>query len=173
MSVPGGPTVEPTRATHVAFAAVAGFVVAGTLLWTWQGFGRSLPLVGALAWGSVALIALGLAWLTRRTRTQLRSRRDTLTPRDALNRVLLAKTSILAGTGLGAAYLALVVLVLPALPAPLAVERLIHGTLAVVACAVWALAGAALERACRIPEDPDDTRDTPADDGSSGPPRLS
>lgn len=173
MTTPRGPTVEPTRAAHVAFAAVAGLLVAGMLLWTWQGFGHSLPLVGPLAWGSVLLIAGGIAWLMVRTRTQLRRRRDTLTPQEALNRVLLAKTSILAGAFLGAAYLALVALVLPALPAPLAAERLVHGGLAAVACMVWLLAGVGLERACRVPDDPDDTPDTRVGDGNSDAPKLS
>lgn len=173
MTTPGGPTVEPTRAVHVASAGVAGLLVAGMLLWTWQGFGHSLPLVGPLAWGAVLLIAGGIGWLALRTRSQVRGRRDTLTPQEALTRVLLAKTSLLAGAFLGAGYLALAVLVLPALPAPLAVERLLHGGLAVVACVLWVLAGAALERACRIPRDPDDPGDTRVDQPNSDDPKLS
>ena len=65
------------------------------------------------------------------------------------------------GAGLGAAYLFWVVLSLPGWPAPLAQGRVVHGSIATVLCACWALAGWFLERACRIRKDSGD--DTPGD----------
>ncbi|WP_342372887.1 DUF3180 family protein [Propioniciclava soli] len=160
------PTVAPTSPAQVVTAAVAGFAVAWVTLTTIQGLGRTLPLLGVPAWGSVVLITAGIVWLVVRTRRELRRRPDTLEASVALNRLVLGKTSILAGAGLGAAYLALVVLVWPALPAPLAVERLVHGGAAVAACLAWAVAGVALERSLRIDEGRDESANTP---GAGGP----
>lgn len=168
MSAPA-PTIRPTTPGQVVASVLVGFTAAWLVLWTLQGQGVSLPLVGPLAWFSVLLIAGGIVTLTVRTRREVRDRPDTLDASVALTRLLLGKTSVLAGAVLGGAYAALVVLVLPALPAPLAVERLAHGGVAVVACLVWSLAGWALQRALRIPpEDPDDSADTPGDADGPG-----
>lgn len=166
-----GPTVGPTTPTQVVAATLVGFGLSFLVLATLQGAGASLPLLGAPAWGSVLLIAVGIALLAARTRRERRQRPDTLEPRVALTRLVLGKTSVLAGAGLGGAYAALIVLVLPALPAPLAVDRLLHGGLALGFCIIWALVGWVLQRTLRVPpEDPDDSPDTPRGGDGSGPP---
>lgn len=154
------PTVNATRPVHVAAAIALGGLVVGGALWWWQGQGGSLPVVGPVAWASVLLIAGGVAWLAHRTRRTVRTARADLPAEQALTRVVLGKTSVLGGAFLGAAYAALVVLAMPALPAPLARERVLHGSLAVIACVLWAAVGAWLQAACRIPPG-DDTPDTP------------
>lgn len=166
----GRPTVWPTTPLQVATAAAAGFAVAWLLLSTLQGQGRSLPVVGVPGWASVLLITVGIVWMAVRTRRQVARRRDTLDAPTALNRVLLGKTSQLAGAGLGGAYAALVWLAVQAWPAPLAVERVLHGGAAVAACLVWAVSGWWLERACRIPPD---SGDTPPGSGDRDDPPLS
>lgn len=142
------PSIPPTRPLHVVTSALLGFAVAFAALWWWQGSGESLPIPGWASWASVALIAGGIAWLSRDRKPR--------EPQQSVNRALLGKTSMVAGAFLGAAYLALVALTLPGLPAPLAQERLIHGVLAVVACVLWVVAGWFLQRACLIPPDEDE-----------------
>ncbi len=155
------PTIEPTTATQVAIAAVAGGGLAWLLFGTLQGQGVALPVLGPVAWGSVVLIAVGIAYLAARTHAAVQRRRESIDPQQAVTRLLLGKTSILGGAALGAAYLALVWLARAGWPAPLATERVLHGSIAALACVGWSLAGWFLERACRIPDDND--RDTPGE----------
>ena len=84
-------------------------------------------------------------------------------PRQAVIRLLLGKTSLLAGAFLAGGYAALVLLALPALPAPLAITRVIHGGIAVIASVACSVAGRRLENACRVPPSSGDTdANTPA-----------
>lgn len=157
----GRPTIEATTWTQVAVAAMAGGGGAWLLLSTLQDRGLSLPVVGPVAWASVALIAVGIGVLAARTHATVWRRRDPIDPQQGLTRLLLGKTSLLGGAGLGGAYLALVALAWGGIPAPLASERVVHGGIAVLACLAWAGAGWALERACRIPPADTDEPDTP------------
>lgn len=145
------PTIDRTRPGHVVLAALLGVGASLLLLAWWQGQGGSLPIPGVVAWGSVLLIAVGIAWLAFRTRMTLARFRAAVTADQAVTRVLLGKTSMLAGALLGGGYAGLIALALPGWPAPLALERVLHGGLAVGACLLWVVAGARLESACRIP----------------------
>lgn len=157
------PTIAPTRPVQVIAAAVVGLAGTWLALSWWQGRGNTLPIPGVVAWASVAVIAVGVGYLTWRTRRTLADDPTSLDPQQAVTRLLLGKTSLLAGAFLGGAYLAVALLALPGLPAPLAVERVVHGGLAVVACVAWAVLGARLENACRIPPpEGDKDADTPA-----------
>ena len=155
------PTIEPTSPGWVVTSAMLGAGSAWLLFNTLQRMGESLPRIEAVAWVSVGVLAAGIAALAVNTARLVKERRTDLDPRAAVNRLLLGKTSLLAGAGLGAAYLFWVVLSLPGWPAPLAQGRVVHGSIATVLCACWALAGWFLERACRIRKDSGD--DTPGD----------
>lgn len=152
MSEPA-PTVLPTKATEVLAAALGGGLLAFMVFGGLVRFGRSLPLLGPAAWLSVAVCAAGIGGLAVVTRGTVQKRRGHLEPRSAVTRLLLGKTSLLAGAFLGAAYLGLVVVAAQGWPAPLAQERILHGGLAVLASVAWAVFGWLLERACRIPGD--------------------
>lgn len=158
------PTIHPTRVAQVVLAATLGGVGTWLLLNWWQGGGGTLPVPGVVAWASVVLIGGGVAFLTWRTRKARAEGPASLDPEQAVVRLLLGKTSLLAGAFLGGAYAAIVLLALPGLPAPLAVERVVHGGIAVVANAVWSALGRTLENACRLPPPPkqDQGADTPA-----------
>ncbi len=157
------PTVEPTAWRQVGLAVVLGFAMSWLVLTMTQDRGIPLPLVGPIAWASVLLIAAGVGWLAWQTRSQVRTRPDTLDPRQALIRVLLGKASVLGGMALAGAYAGLLGLAVVAWPAPLAVDRVTHGGVAFAGCLAWAIAGWTLERSCRIRDDRDD--DTPGDGG--------
>lgn len=164
MSAPA-PTILPTRGTEVATAALAGGSLAFLVFTGVVRFGQSLPVLGPAAWLSIAVCAAWTGRLAVVTRAALHQRRESLEPRTAVTRLLLGKTSLLAGTFLGAAYLGLIGVAVGGWPAPLARERVLHGGIAVVACAAWAVLGWLLERACRIPPDDDTPPDTRGGDG--------
>ena len=158
------PTLLPTKTTEVVAAALAGGILAYLVFGGFVRFGQSLPLLGPVAWLSILALGVGIAVLAVRTHRALQVRREQMEHSKALTRLLLGKTSLLGGAFLGAAYLGLAAVAASGWPAPLAVERVVHAGLAVVACVGWATAGWFLEQACRVPRDPDDTtRDTPAD----------
>ena len=109
------------------------------------------------------LIAVAALYLAVRTRRTLSEDPAALDPRQAVIRLLLGKTSLLAGAFLAGGYVALVLLAVPALPAPLAIERLVHGGIAAIAGVLCAVAGRRLENACRIPPPSGDSdANTPA-----------
>ncbi len=149
------PTVEPTHPGTVASAVLVG---AGLSWVTWQFVlftGRSLPALGPIVWLPILALALLIGWLAFVTRGAVRNGREPLEPATALPRLQLGKTSVLAGAGLAAAYVVLALVASGGLPAPLAQGRVGHATVAAFLCVVWAVAGLALESACRIPDDQD------------------
>lgn len=164
---PSGPTIRPTAWVQVVGTALGVLAVARWGLAWWQGQGGSLPVPSYPAWASVALIVVGIAWLARTTRRTLARDRAALDPEQAVTRLLLGKTSQIGGALLLGVYGALAWAAADALPAPLAVERVVHAGIAVLACVAWVLAGRALEAACRVPddEDADDPDDTPPGEG--------
>lgn len=156
------PTVTPTRAWHIVMAAALGVGGAWLGLTWWQGTGGTLPVPGFFAWASVVLICLGVGWLARRTRAVLLTDPTSLDPQQAVTRLLLGKTSQWGGAFLGGAYAGLVLSAVPGLPAPLAVERIVHSGIALVACVMWVVAGRWLENVCRVRDLPGDKdADTP------------
>ena len=104
----------------------------------WRDQGGSLPVPGVVAWASIALIAAGMVWLARTTRRTIAADRAALDPQQAVTRLLLGKTSQVAGALLLGAYGALAWVAVDGLPAPLAVERLVHAGAACAAASVIA-----------------------------------
>ncbi len=168
MTGPARPTIEATTGTQVAVAAMAGGGMTWLFLGTLQRAGQSLPVLGAVAWLSVVLLAAGIAVLALRTHRAIQVRREPMEPRTAVNRLLLGKTSVLGGAGLGSAYLVMAVVAAAGWPAPLAQSRVLHAGIAVAACLGWGLAGWFLERACRIPPDGNDDTDNDTPSGREG-----
>lgn len=161
------PTILPTRGTEVASAVLAGGLLGYLLFAGLVQFGYSLPVLSPIAWLSIMVCVVGIGVLAYRTHQTVQKRRDPIEHKQAITRLLLGKTSLLAGAFLGSAYLGLLVVAVQGWPAPLAQERVLHGGLAALACAGWALAGWLLERACRIPTDDDTPPATREGDGSS------
>lgn len=154
-----GPTIEPTTASQVVVAALAGAAFTWLGLTTLRNAGGSLPLLGPAAWASVGLVALGVGVLAVRTHRTVQVRREPLEPQQGMTRLLLGKTSLLGGVLLAAVYATVVVMAVEGWPAPLAVDRVVHAAVASALSVAWAVAGWFLERACRIPPSDDDTPD--------------
>ncbi len=158
---PSGPTITPSRPWVLALASGTTAVLSALALQWWQDQGGSLPIPGAMAWVGVGLLAVGVAWTARSTRRALARDPAALDPQTAVARIVLGKTSRLAGALLLGGHAALAVMASQAWPAPLAVTRVVHAGVTVLACAAWMIAGRALERACRT------SRHDESDGGSS------
>lgn len=150
------PTVHPTTLAHVAVAAVLGAGAAwiGVQLVSYSG--GSLPQPGPGGWVPPLLLGAVTGWLAWSTRRTLHVHHRPLEASVAVTRLRLAKAGVLVAAALGAAYLVLLISSLAGWPAPLAQSRVLHAALSCVTCLVWAVTAAALERACRIPIDPED-----------------
>lgn len=154
------PTVPPTSLRRALAAFGVGAVI-GFLTWhLLLAVGWSLPVLGASAWLVSLLAALLIGWQVGVVRRERRRPYDH-DPAVALTRVRLAQASIVVGLLLAGGYGSLVVAALPGWPAPLIVDRVVHGGLATVAALCWAGAGGVLEWQSRIPRR-DDEHDEPA-----------
>lgn len=115
-----------------------------------------LPWSGPLALAFVAALVGAMAYTTWR---RVQVAKKGMNPERGIRSVALGKASALGGMAMAAGYLALVVLSLDNLTAIAAQQRVLRGSVGVVAGLLLAAAGLWLERACRIPEPPDDGDD--------------
>ena len=114
------------------------------------------PRVGwlpVLALWLAAAILVGVAWATYRT---LHRRMLRLPPHQAVNRLVLAKASAIAGSVVAGGYLGYALSWVGTADGPLEIQRLLHSALAGVAGVVIVAASLALERACRVRPDDDE-----------------
>lgn len=150
------PSVGPTR-----YRALTAVVAVGVLL----GYGfavvtervrNAAPLV---QWPSVlALLAIAalLAAMALSTYRLLHRDRRRLDPQRAVMFLMLAKASSLVGALLAGGYAGFALHFIDSWEAELPRERVIRGASAAVAGVTVVIAGLLLERACRIPKDPED-----------------
>ncbi len=106
-----------------------------------------------LALVAIAAIVLVMAWSTYRTVHRERRRID---PHRAVSFLLLAKASSLVGALIAGGYLGFALEFVDRMEADLPRERVIRSLFAAVTAVVIVVSGLLLERACRIPKDPDE-----------------
>lgn len=144
-----------TRLRDLLIAAGAG-VLAGLLLVVGvtlaTGHPPVLPWTGPAVLVFVAAVIAGLAWSTWR---RVQTRRERIEPERGLMMVALGKASALGGAAIAAGYLAFVAVSLGNLSATGPQQRLIRGLVATVGGVLIGAAGLWLERACKVPDDPD------------------
>jgi hypothetical protein len=149
----------------VVLAAVAGAAL------TWGGFtllerfGWPLPPAPLLAAAAIGLLAAVTGVLAVRTHRAVQRRRVPVEASRAVAALALARTATLGGAALAGGYAAIAVHSLAHLAADLPRARLIGSAVALLASLALLVAGVALERACRIPDPPDDPDDaTPGEE---------
>lgn len=150
---------------HLVIAALVGAIGGWVLVAVAEitaGHPPVLPWSGPLVLVFVAALVGAMAYSTWR---RVQVAKKGLNPERGIRSVALGKASALGGVAMAAGYLVLVVLSLNNLSAVAAQQRVLRGSVAVVAGLLLAAAGLWLERACRIPE-PSDEGDDPAPAGS-------
>lgn len=141
---------------------------AGAAALTWTGYAvgdvlgwslPSVPLVAAALLGGVAVV---IGWLAHLTRGQVAA--AVLAPERAVARLALARAAMVGGAALAGGYLGIGIHAIPRLVAPAPQERAWGALAGLIAAVGLAWAGASLEKACRVPDPPENDAATPKDD---------
>lgn len=160
---PSGPTVAPTNWQAIGVAIVVGAGIGWSLFTALDALGWPAPQLPIVVTFAIALLALIIAAQALRTHRIIQVRREELPVRSAVALLVLGKTCLLAGAGLAAGYAAVAVYFWSRQDAALPRERVASSLVAVITSVALAVAGALLERACRIPRSPDEDATPPTD----------
>ena len=151
--------LRTTPATALAVTGLAGLAVGGAVRPLVERGGGVAPAVtwaAPLTLFAFALLLLGLARITYRT---IHQRHERIEPHRAVNLLVLAKASALAGAAVAGAYLGYGLSFLSDWDVALPRERVTRSLAACVVALLVVVGGLLLERACRVPGDPDDSDD--------------
>lgn len=153
---PNRVTIGPTRFRYLAAACALGALVGYTMVPFTQWLNGTAPTITPTSIGVLAVIAVVLALLAYSTYRTVHRDRQPMEPHRAVNLLLLAKASALMGAFVTGGYLGFGSQFLDSMDIVLPRERVFRsaaaasGAIAIVICALL------LERACRIPRDPEE-----------------
>jgi hypothetical protein len=155
------PPDPPGRIRTTSPGAVIAFALVGLVLgWLVRPLSvhasGSAPTVGWLpvvALAFVAAVVGSTAWSTHRA---VHRRHERLEPHHAVNRLVLAKASALAGSLVAGGYFGYALSWVGLTDAALARQRVIHALLAGLAAALLVTGSLLLERACKVGKDDPD-----------------
>ena len=169
MSDPAGPTgsVEPTGWQPIGVALVGGAGIGWSVFTALDAFGAALPPLPLVVTFAIAVLAAligGQAAVVHRT---IQVRRAPMPARRAVALLVLGKACLLTGAGLAGGYAAIAAYNWSRQDAILPRERVVSSLVAIVASVALAVAGAFLERACRIPGPPKEDATPSANPGST------
>jgi uncharacterized membrane protein len=158
----GSVNLTPSRALAVAalFGAIAGWLVVITA----NALDLSPPRVPWTTPVAVILVAALVGALAYSTYQRLHVRGERMDPQRAVAFLVLGKSSALAGAVVAGGYLAYALMFVTRMDAATPRERVIRSLVAMGTGIVLSVAGLLLERACRVPRDPDSEREGSAED---------
>jgi uncharacterized membrane protein YfcA len=148
--------VQPTSRVLLVALAVLGAAVGWTVVAAIENNGGVAPTLSWLtpvAWGFLSALLFVAA---RNTHQRIQVRRERVDPSRAVFLLMLAKASAFVGALCAGVYGGFALRFVDALSASGPRNRVIIAGLAAVVAIAVVVAGLLLERACRIPEDPDD-----------------
>jgi hypothetical protein len=149
-------TVGPTKLSVLAAVFVCGGLLGYALVPISESIGGSAPRVEWTAVAALVVIAgvlLVFAYTTYRTVHRDRKPMDATR---AVNFLMLAKASALVGALLAGGYLGFALQFVDSLDVPLPRERFVRSLICAVTGVVIVVSALLLERACRVPKDPED-----------------
>ncbi len=149
-------TVGPTRFRYLGVAFVIGAVVGYAIVPVSEHLNATAPMIqwdAVVVLVAIAAMQFVLAYSTYRT---VHRERRLMEPHRALNYLMLAKACALMGALVAGGYLGFGVQFVDQMDIVLPRERVIRSFAAAAAGAVVVVCGLLLERACRIPRDPDE-----------------
>jgi small-conductance mechanosensitive channel len=153
---PSGGSVKLTPFRALVVAAVFGGLGAWLLVVTANAFDLIPPEVPWTAPIGLILVAALVGALAYATHQRIQVRRERIEPQRAVAFLVLGKASALAGALVAGGYFGFALMFLTRLDAAAPRDRVIRSAIAVVAGIVLCVMGLLLERACKVPTEPEE-----------------
>ena len=159
----GSVNLTPFRALVVAavFGGLSGWLVVVIA----NAFDLIPPEVLWTAHIGLILVAALVGALEYATHQRIQVRRERIEPQRAVALLVLGKASALAGALVAGGYFAFALMFLTRLDAAAPRDRVIRSAVAIVAGVALCIMGLLLERACKVPTEPDEDADAGEGDG--------
>jgi H+/Cl- antiporter ClcA len=153
---PTGGSVNLTPLRALVVAAIFGGLAGWLLVVMAQAFDLIPPEVPWTAPIGLILVAALVGALAYSTHQRIQVRREHIEPQRAVAFLVLGKASALAGALVAGGYFGFALMFLTRLDAAAPRDRVIRSAVAVVAGIVLCVMGLLLERACKVPTEPED-----------------
>ena len=150
-------TVRPTSRRLLVAIVVLGAAIGWTLVKAIESGGGVAPTVSWLTLVAWSFLAALLFVAARNTHQRIQVRRERIEPSRAVFLLLLGKASAFVGALCAGVYAGFALSFLEAMGSSGPRNRVIMAGAAAVVSVLVVTAGLLLERACRIPDDPEDT----------------
>jgi len=162
---PSGGSVNLTPFRALVVAAVFGGLSGWLVVVTANAFDLIPPEVPWTAPIGLILVAALVGALAYATHQRIQVRRERIEPQRAVALLVLGKASALAGALVAGGYFGFALMFLARLDAAAPRDRVIRSAVAIVAGIVLCIVGLLLERACKVPTEPDEDADAGEGDG--------
>lgn len=150
-------SVRPTSRRLLVAIAVLGAAIGWTMVKAIESGGGVAPTVTWLTPVAWAFLAALLFVAARNTHQRIQVRRERVEPSRAVFLLLLGKASAFVGALCTGVYTGFALSFLSAVGSTGPRNRVVTASIAAVISVLVVTAGLLLERACRIPDDPEDT----------------
>lgn len=162
---PSGGSVNLTPFRALVVAAVFGGLAGWLVVVIANAFDLIPPEVPWTAPIGLILVAALVGALAYATHQRIQVRRERIEPQRAVALLVLGKASALAGALVAGGYFAFALMFLTRLDAAAPRDRVIRSAVAIVAGVALCIMGLLLERACKVPTEPDEDADAGEGDG--------
>ena len=162
---PSGGTINLTPFRALVVAALCGGLAGWLIVVIANAFDLIPPEVPWTAPIGLFLVAGLVGALAYLTHQRIQVRHERMEPQRAVAFLVLGKASALAGALVAGGYFGFAVMFLTRLDAAAPRDRVIRSAVAIIAGIVLCVCGLLLERACKIPTEPDEGADAVGEDG--------
>lgn len=162
---PSGGSVNLTPFRALVVAAVFGGLSGWLVVVIANAFDLIPPEVPWTAPIGLILVAALVGALAYATHQRIQVRRERVEPQRAVALLVLGKASALAGALVAGGYFGFALMFLARLDAAAPRDRVIRSAVAIVAGVALCIMGLLLERACKVPTEPDEDADAGEGDG--------
>jgi Protein of unknown function (DUF3180) len=162
---PSGGSVNLTPFRALVVAAVFGGLSGWLVVVIANAFDLIPPEVPWTAPIGLILVAALVGALAYATHQRIQVRRERIEPQRAVALLVLGKASALAGALVAGGYFGFALMFLTRLDAAAPRDRVVRSAVAIVAGVALCIMGLLLERACKVPTEPDEDADAGEGDG--------